>query len=212
MLCEKPMTLDAATTADALRGGRERGLFLMEAMWMACHPMIRTLLALLAAGEHGTARQVHADLGFVVDADPDDRLLDPALGAGALLDMGIYPLTFAHLVLGEPERLAAVADLVGERHRPRRRDRRALRRRGDRGADRVDDLRTRPRTAIGGHRRSAASTCPTASTTRPGCGGRRTGRRRGVDHASGSSRTSRWSGGATATRSSRSTGACAPAR
>ena len=49
---------------------------------------------------------MHADLGFVVDADPTDRMLDPALGAGALLDMGIYPLTFAHLVLGEPARAA----------------------------------------------------------------------------------------------------------
>ena len=78
---------------------------------MATHPMIRTLLARLASGEHGTPRQVHADLGFVVEASPDDRLLDPAMGAGALLDMGVYPLTFAHLVLGEPEELRAVASL-----------------------------------------------------------------------------------------------------
>ena len=48
---------------------------------------------------------------MVVETDPSDRLLDPALGAGALLDMGIYPLTLAHLVLGEPERLAATANL-----------------------------------------------------------------------------------------------------
>ena len=45
---------------------------------------------------------MRADLGFVVDKPPTDRLLDPALGGGALLDMGIYPLTFAHLFLGEP--------------------------------------------------------------------------------------------------------------
>src|SRR3954451_1646608 len=111
VLCEKPMTLDAASTAALFEAAAERGLFLMEAMWMACHPTIRTMLRLLAAGGHGTPRQVHADLGFVVVADEADRLLDPALGAGALLDMGIYPLTFAHLVLGEPERLEAVANL-----------------------------------------------------------------------------------------------------
>jgi predicted dehydrogenase len=109
VLCEKPMTLDAPTTEALFAAAAERGLFLMEAMWSATHPGIRTLLRLLAAGEHGTARQVHADLGFVVRSDPSDRLLDPALGAGALLDMGIYPLTLAHLVLGEPERLTAVA-------------------------------------------------------------------------------------------------------
>jgi predicted dehydrogenase len=111
VLCEKPMTLDAPTTSALFAEAAERGLFLMEAMWMACHPMIRTLLRLLAAGDHGVARQVHADLGFVVEAGPTDRLMDPALGAGALLDMGIYPLTLAHLVLGPPERLEAVANL-----------------------------------------------------------------------------------------------------
>ena len=112
VLCEKPMTLDAASTQALFDAAAERGLFLMEAMWTACHPGIRTLLRLLGDGEHGTPRQVHASLGFVVDADPDDRLLDPALGAGALLDLGIYPLTFAHLVLGEPEELRVVAHLA----------------------------------------------------------------------------------------------------
>jgi predicted dehydrogenase len=111
VLCEKPMTLDAASTAALFDEAAERGLFLMEAMWSACNPVIRKLLSLLVDGEHGTARQVHADIGFLVDADPTDRLLDPALGAGAMLDMGIYPLTFAHLVLGEPEKLAAVGNV-----------------------------------------------------------------------------------------------------
>ena len=111
VLCEKPMTLDAESTAGLFAEAEERGLFLMEAMWSATHPTLRTLLRLLAEGRHGTPRQVHADLGFVVDSDPTDRLLDPALGAGALLDMGIYPLTLAHLVLGEPEELTAVAHL-----------------------------------------------------------------------------------------------------
>jgi predicted dehydrogenase len=111
VLCEKPMTLEASTTADLFAAAEERGLFLMEAMWSACHPTLLTLQRLLASGAHGTARQVHADLGFVVDSGPDDRLLDPALGAGALLDMGIYPLTLAQMVLGDPEKLTAVANL-----------------------------------------------------------------------------------------------------
>ena len=111
VLCEKPMTLDATSTQSLFEEAAVRGLFLMEAMWTACHPTIRKLRRVLADGQYGTARQVHADIGFVVQTDPSDRLLDPALGAGALLDMGIYPLTFAHLVLGEPERLTAVANL-----------------------------------------------------------------------------------------------------
>ena len=116
VLCEKPMTLDAGSTAALFEEAAAQGLFLMEAMWSACHPAWRDLLRLLADGEHGSARQVHADLGFVVPGarageDTSDRLVDPALGAGALLDMGIYPLTLAHLVLGEPERLTTTAAL-----------------------------------------------------------------------------------------------------
>lgn len=111
VLCEKPMTLDAATTEALFTEARERGLFLMEAMWTACHPMVRKLKALVDSGEYGRPGQLVADLGFTVDAPPTDRLLDPRLGASALLDMGIYPLTVAHLLLGEPDRTAAVAQL-----------------------------------------------------------------------------------------------------
>jgi predicted dehydrogenase len=110
VLCEKPMTLDGHSSSLLFEEAAARGLFLMEAMWTACHPTIRKLLTLLAGGDYGTPRQVHADLGGVVAADPTDRILDPALGAGALLDMGIYPLTLAHLVRGEPEWLAATAN------------------------------------------------------------------------------------------------------
>jgi predicted dehydrogenase len=83
----------------------------MEAMWTACHPVIRALAAGLRAGRFGTPRHVHAELGFRVDAPPEDRMLNPELGAGALLDMGIYPLTFAHLMLGPAEELHGIASL-----------------------------------------------------------------------------------------------------
>ncbi|MBZ5738617.1 Gfo/Idh/MocA family protein [Nocardioides mangrovi] len=111
VLCEKPVTLDTADAEEMIRLAREHDRFLMEAMWTACHPVIRELRTRLAAGEFGTPRHLHAELGFRVDAGPDDRMLDPALGASALLDMGIYPLTVAHLLLGEAERLTATADL-----------------------------------------------------------------------------------------------------
>ncbi len=111
VLCEKSLTLDAADAEHLVGLARDRGLFLMEAMWMRCIPMIRRLRGLLASGDLGEVRQVRADLGFVVDKPPTDRLLDPALGGGALLDMGVYPLTFAQLFLGPPDTVAASAAL-----------------------------------------------------------------------------------------------------
>jgi predicted dehydrogenase len=111
VLCEKPLTLDAAEAEEMVRLAGQHDRFLMEAMWTACHPVVRALRARLQAGEFGTPRQLHAELGFRVDAGPEDRLLDPALGASALLDMGVYPLTFAHLMLGPAERLSATAHL-----------------------------------------------------------------------------------------------------
>ncbi len=111
VLCEKPVALDAADAEEMVRLAGVHDRFLMEAMWTACHPVVRELRTRLASGEFGTPRHLHAELGFRVDAGPDDRMLDPALGASALLDMGIYPLTIAHLLLGEAERLTATADL-----------------------------------------------------------------------------------------------------
>jgi predicted dehydrogenase len=109
VLCEKAMTLNAAESEDLVALARERGLFLMEAMWMACHPLVRHLRERMLAGDFGEPRQLVADLGWVVEKPPTDRLFDPALGGGALLDMGVYVLTLAHLFLGEPAELTAVA-------------------------------------------------------------------------------------------------------
>jgi predicted dehydrogenase len=108
VLCEKPLTLNRADGEALFAAAGD--LFCMEAMWMACHPLVRDLRTRLLAGEFGTPRQVHADLGNVVPHD-DIRMWDPALGAGVLLDMGIYPLTFARLMLGPFASAYAVGDL-----------------------------------------------------------------------------------------------------
>jgi predicted dehydrogenase len=110
VLCEKPLALNRDEGEALFAAAGE--LFCMEAMWMACHPLIRDLRRRLADGALGTPRQVHADLGFVVPADATARLWDPALGAGALLDMGIYPLTFARMMLGPFADVVATGDLA----------------------------------------------------------------------------------------------------
>jgi predicted dehydrogenase len=114
VLCEKPFTLDAAQAADLVRLARERGLFLMEAMWTHCLPAVRRIAALVREGAIGDVRCVQADLGFVAPADPTHRLRDPAAGGGALLDVGVYPVSFAHLILGPPDHVAAWARLGPE--------------------------------------------------------------------------------------------------
>ncbi len=111
VLCEKPLTLNLAEAEAMVAAADAAGRFLMEAMWMACNPVIRAVRDGIAEGRFGTPRQVHADLGFVVNQPPTGRLFNPELGGGALLDMGIYPLTFAHLMLGPADRLVASATL-----------------------------------------------------------------------------------------------------
>ena len=111
VLCEKALTLTAREAEDLVRVARERGLFFMEAMWMRCNPVIRRVKQLADRGDLGRIQQVRADLGFLVEAPETDRLLAPELGGGALLDMGVYALTFAHLFLGDPEKVEAVAEL-----------------------------------------------------------------------------------------------------
>lgn len=111
VLCEKALTLNARHAAELVAVAREKQLFLMEAMWMRCNPTIRRLQQVLATGALGSVTQVRADLGFRVLAPSTDRLLAPDLGGGALLDMGVYPVTFAHLFLGAPSLVTAAATL-----------------------------------------------------------------------------------------------------
>jgi predicted dehydrogenase len=111
VLCEKPFTLDLATTQDLVDTARARGLFLMEAMWMRTNPAIRRIVDIARSGAIGDIVSVTADFGFPAPADPAHRLRNKELGGGALLDLGVYPVTFAQLFLGDPTTIRAVATL-----------------------------------------------------------------------------------------------------
>jgi predicted dehydrogenase len=87
----------------------------MEAMWTYCNPLVRHMVELVAAGEIGEIRTVSADFGFRADLPPTHRLRAPELGGGALLDLGVYPVSFAHLLLGEPDSVDGWAHLTPER-------------------------------------------------------------------------------------------------
>ncbi|MDX2644843.1 Gfo/Idh/MocA family oxidoreductase [Streptomyces sp. PA03-1a] len=112
VLCEKPFTVNAVEARELADLAKARGLFLMEAMWTYCNPVVRRLTELVADGAVGEVRSVHADFGLAGPFEPGHRLLDPALGGGALLDLGVYPVSFAHLLLGEPDEVQAWAHLT----------------------------------------------------------------------------------------------------
>ncbi|MEU9441366.1 Gfo/Idh/MocA family oxidoreductase [Streptomyces sp. NPDC048304] len=114
VLCEKPFTLNLRETEELVALAREHDRFLMEAMWMYCNPLVRRLKALVDDGAIGDVRTVQADFGIAGPFPPAHRLRDPALGGGALLDLGVYPVSFAQLLLGEPDAVAASALLSPE--------------------------------------------------------------------------------------------------
>lgn len=111
VLCEKPFALNAAEAASVIELAREKQLFLMEAMWTRFLPLFGAVRSLLAEGAIGELRMVTADFGFRAEVDPHHRLFDPALGGGALLDVGIYPVSLAFMALGAPARVTSMAHL-----------------------------------------------------------------------------------------------------
>jgi predicted dehydrogenase len=114
VLCEKPFTMDATEAAALIDLARERGVFLMEAMWMRTNPAIRAALALVREGAIGEVVAVRADMALVGPYPPEHRLRAPSLGGGALLDLGVYPVTLAHLFLDAPATVAAMGVLTPE--------------------------------------------------------------------------------------------------
>jgi predicted dehydrogenase len=111
VLTEKPFALNAAQGEEMVAAARNAGLFLMEAMWTRFLPIVVEARRLLAEGAIGSLRMVQADFGFRTSFNPSGRLFDPALGGGALLDVGVYPVALAHMLLGVPARVAAVAEI-----------------------------------------------------------------------------------------------------
>jgi len=109
-LVEKPFTMSAAEAAELIDAARARGVFLMEAMWTRFLPHMAHIRALLESGALGDLRTVVADHGQWFAYDPAFRLFAPELGGGALLDLGIYPVSFASWVLGSPEKVTAVSN------------------------------------------------------------------------------------------------------
>ncbi len=111
VLTEKPFTINRIQAANVIATARERNLFLMEAHWSRFIPAMREVHRLILEGAIGDIRMVQADFGFRADFNPDSRLFDPALGGGALLDVGCYPLSLTVMLLGTPNVVIGLADI-----------------------------------------------------------------------------------------------------
>lgn len=107
VLVEKAFTVTPAATREIVAVAAETGLFAMEAMWTRFQPLIVRVQQLIADGALGEVQAVQADLGVRHPTDPTDRFYNPAVGGGALFDLGVYPISFAQMVLGIPDSVTA---------------------------------------------------------------------------------------------------------
>lgn len=109
VLCEKPFGMNAREVEAMLAEAKARDVFIMEAFWTRFIPGIQKTLELIESGAIGNVEYVRADFGFVGDTDPKKRVYDKALGGGSLMDVGIYPIYLALLLLGVPDTIDASA-------------------------------------------------------------------------------------------------------
>jgi predicted dehydrogenase len=114
VLCEKTFTLNASQAEEVINTARKHKLFLMEAMWTRFFPCAVKLRELLEEGTIGEIKSFRADFCKRMKVIPEERFLDPNLGGGALLDLGIYPISFASMVYKRPPSLIKSSAYVGE--------------------------------------------------------------------------------------------------
>lgn len=103
ILCEKAFTLNESQAKAVFTKAKEKQCFVMEAMWTRFLPMVQTLKQGIDEGLIGDIKVIDVQLCFDIPVAEDHRVLAKHLGGGALLDVGIYPITFAHIFLGKPQ-------------------------------------------------------------------------------------------------------------
>lgn len=111
VICEKPLGMNYAEVERLVNLARKRRVYLLEALWTRFLPTFISAKKRLDTGAIGQIEGLRADLGFKLDASKSPRITDLSLGAGALLDIGIYPVFLAQVLLGPPTKITAVARL-----------------------------------------------------------------------------------------------------
>jgi predicted dehydrogenase len=114
VLCEKPFAMNAEQAREMIATARAQSRFLMDAVWTRFLPAMVKARELLAEGAIGDVRMLLADFGFRSQFNPKARLFNPELGGGALLDVGIYTVQLASMVMGGPPTEIAAKAALGE--------------------------------------------------------------------------------------------------
>jgi len=116
VLCEKPMAINLEELHEMIEVATEEDVFLMEAMWTRFKPTMVELRRLLANNTIGQLRYMKSDFGYMIadDHDPKERILNKQLGGGAILDVGVYPLSMAQMIFGQAPLSIESKQLIGE--------------------------------------------------------------------------------------------------
>jgi len=112
VLCEKPFAVNAQQAQEMVDAAKENHVALMEAMWSRFLPHYGQVREIIASGVLGKILTIQADHGQRLADQNIPRLIEPSLAGGALLDLGIYPVSFAHMVLGNPAKITSTAALT----------------------------------------------------------------------------------------------------
>ena len=112
VLCEKPLAVNAVEAQAMIKTARDKNLFCMEAMWTRFLPMIQQVSELVNNDTIGNLRFLSADFGFKADAAEKSRIIAPELAGGALLDVGVYPISLASMFLGSPRKIACAMNFA----------------------------------------------------------------------------------------------------
>ncbi len=112
VLCEKPLCMNAEQAGYLINTAISKNTFLMEAMWIRFLPVIKKLTEIIRQGTIGEIVTVSAAMHYKAPRDDASRYFDPELGGGSLLDLGVYPVFLATLLLGKPDTIKAVATLT----------------------------------------------------------------------------------------------------
>ncbi|QWC00583.1 Gfo/Idh/MocA family oxidoreductase [Mycoplasmatota bacterium] len=111
ILCEKPFTINAELAKKVFKKAKEKQVFVMEAMWTRFLPVIQEVQKEIENNLIGDINLLESDFCFYPNKAIDHRLYQPKLGGGALLDVGIYPITFANIFMGSPKKITSTVEM-----------------------------------------------------------------------------------------------------